>query len=220
MNGDMVPFLMFGGMAVLVVFVIVISSVMAKKRREALAAVAASMGFTFTPKGSDTGRQSLGNFPLLNRGRSRRMYNIMSGVAQGINVRIFDYRYTTGSGKNSHTYYQTVIAFETDSLNVPVFRLTPESVFHKIGTAFGMQDIDFDSHPEFSRRYLLKGEDEDGIRAMFTPSVLSFFEEHEKLCVEGNRQRLLVYRASRRVKPELWQSFLQEGFGILALFKA
>ncbi len=211
--------ILFVVVLVLVIAGIVASVISAKKRRETLAALAASMGFTFTPKGSKTGLQAMGSLPLFNKGHSRRTYNIMAGVAQGINVRIFDYRYTVGHGKNSHTYSQTAILFETETLNLPVFRLSPESVFHKIGSAFGMQDIDFDSHPEFSKRYLLKGENEAAIREIFTPGVLSFFEQHEKLSVEGDRHRLLVYRSSKKIKPELWQNFMTEGFGVFALFK-
>ena len=41
--------------------------------------------------------------------------------------------------------------------NVVDFEMRPENLLNKIGAALGRQDIDFDSNPEFSRRYLLRG---------------------------------------------------------------
>ena len=55
----------------------------------------------------------------------------------------FDYRYTTGSGKNSHTYRQTVVFFRSPEVDLPQFELKPQSFLHGIGKLFGYQDIDF-----------------------------------------------------------------------------
>jgi hypothetical protein len=46
---------------------------------------------------------------------------------------------------------------------MPHFALRPEKAWHKIGSWFGHQDIDFDSHPRFSSTYLLRGGDESAI---------------------------------------------------------
>ena len=48
----------------------------------------------------------------------------------------------------------------------------------KLCEMLGLKDIDFDSHPQFSKDYLLKGADEAAVRRCFHPAVLTFFEQH------------------------------------------
>src|SRR2546422_3151571 len=49
---------------------------------------------------------------------------------------------------------------------LPTFMLTPEDLRAKLAVLFGGQDVDFDDSPEFSRRYRLRGTDEDAVRAL------------------------------------------------------
>ena len=51
----------------------------------------------------------------------------------------------------------------------------PESVPYlaEMGAVLGHQDIDFASHPAFSRRYLLRGHDENAVRVLFTDVLLT-----------------------------------------------
>ncbi len=56
------------------------------------------------------------------------------------------------------------------------FSFDSESFFHKIRNIIGYKDIDFDTHPNFSKNYLLNGEDENAIRNVFNEGVLYFFE--------------------------------------------
>ena len=53
----------------------------------------------------------------------------------------------------------------------------------------------------------------------FNEEVLTFFEHQSGLSVEGNGQRLIFYRASKRVKPKEIRSFFKEGFRVVGLFK-
>jgi len=94
--------------------------------------------------------------------------------------------------------------------------LRPEGLMHKIGSLFGYQDIDFDSHPNFSKHYLLRGSDEEAIRELFDDDLLSFFETQEKVCVEADGHDLIIYRQRKRIEPDTVQEFLREGFGIFA----
>ena len=62
---------------------------------------------------------------------------------------MFACRYVTGGGKHTRVIRQTVIYFRSPQLHLPEFALRPENLFHKMGAAFGYQDIDFDSHRKF-----------------------------------------------------------------------
>ncbi|MEC9473853.1 MAG: hypothetical protein VX584_04130, partial [Actinomycetota bacterium] len=68
---------------------------------------------------------------------------------------------------------------DAEDLQLPTFVIRPENLFHKIGSTFGYQDIDFDAHPTFSKRYLLRGPDEEAIRNTFTDEFLSSYERHK-----------------------------------------
>jgi hypothetical protein len=123
---------------------------------------------------------------------------------------LFDYSYTSGTGKDRRTSEQTVGFFQSDALDLPEFVARPEDLFDKIGQVFGYQDIDLPMHPEFSRRYILRGADEHRIRDFFTPEVARFFEANPGLSVEAKFDRFILYRPGRRLPPEQWRDWLDK----------
>jgi len=192
-----------------------------QKRSEGLRRVAEEMGFEYAANGTADGlRAHYPGFHLFTQGRKPDVRNLLRGKAGGLEVAIFDYSYVTGSGKSRRTWRQTVLAFEINDVDLPGFSLRPEMWFHKIGQWFGYKDIDFESHPKFSRMYLLRsGEKEDDVRALFNDHVLEYYESHPNVCTEGCGGRLVYYRAQERVKPADVRLFLEEGFEVLALFR-
>jgi len=84
-------------------------------------------------------------------------------------------------------------------VRLPSFILRPENLFHKIGESFGYRDIDFDSHPVFSKQYLLRAADEQACRGLFTKGILDHYDQRAGLSTEGDGDSLLFYRASKRV---------------------
>lgn len=189
-----------------------------KKRREALQRVADELGFTFSPQAPGL-LAGFDGMHLFSQGHGKRLTNVLQGEANGLTVDVFDYAYTTGGGKNSHTHRQTVVCFHLPDRELPVFSLRPENVLHRIGTWFGYQDINFDDFPVFSKRYLLRGPDEPAIRGVFTPKVLTFYEGLTGVSTEGAGRTLIFYRDNRRVQPEQVRGFLEEGFAMLQVFR-
>ena len=94
-------------------------------------------------------QRSLGHFSLFARGHSRKVYNVMQGNVDDVDVTIMDYKYATNRGRHRNTTYQTVVLFRSDQLDLPQFTLRREHVFHKLAATFGHQDIDFDDYPTF-----------------------------------------------------------------------
>src|SRR2546423_7725946 len=160
----------------------------------------------------------LDNFALFNQGHSKRIKNFMYGEANGVKAALFDYIYVTGYGKNSQTHYQSVAYLEPPNLRAPYFSLRPEGFFTKFLTAFGYQDIDFGQRPEVSKKYLLRGQDEQGIRQAFNDQMLSFFERYEGTSVDAGNNQLFVFRAGSRCQPQEVQTQLALGLNILNLF--
>ena len=194
-----------------------IAHVIEKKRREALEELASKLECTFQKDGSVL-QAELKDYHLFKSGHSQKAFNVISSTKEGWDVAAFDYRYTIGSGKHQSTNDQTVVRVKTAGLDLAHFELRPESFLHKIGSAFGYQDIDFDDYPVFSKRYLLKGEDEEAVREAFTGPVLRFFEDFKDVCAEGKGDTLFVYRSSKRLKPEDIEEKIKEALSLLAAF--
>ena len=189
-----------------------------KKRTAEFQAVANDLGFEFSPNGDANLLQALGVFHLFSQGHSKAIKNLLRRKTEKLEVAIFDYNYTTGGGKSRHTWKQSVISFRFPGAPLPKFLLRPEGFWDKIGAWMGFQDIDFDDHPEFSSSYLLRGDDEQAVRRLFTAAILDYFTENRKLTTEGCGQALLFYRIEVRVQPQELRSFLEEGWKVLALF--
>jgi hypothetical protein len=201
------------GILALVAVIVVLALRAEKKRREALRQLAMTRGYTFKEKDPAF---SPGKFKIFNKGYGRKLYNIL----QKDEFTIFDYQYTVGGGRSSHTYSQTVALVSLKGVKLPQFVLYPEHIFHKIGNAFGYKDIDFDSNPVFSKKYFLKGENEGAIRGLFKVDVLNYFENTNfRGTIEAEGDKLIYYRTSRRVKPADIDTFVNEAKKIVELFK-
>ena len=110
------------------------------------------------------------------------------------------------------------MGFQSDLLDLPTFYLRPENFLDKIAGKLGFEDIDFDTSEEFSKSYLLKGEDEYSIRNIFNELVISFYETHKGICTEGKYNTLIYYQPNHRVKPEQIHDFMDLGYTIFDLF--
>lgn len=214
----MIALIVLGGIA-LIAIVIYIIWYYNRQRTKALKLMAESLNFTFAEKCDKSLMNTIGTFHLFSQGYSRRISNVLTGKFNLIPVTIMDYKYTTGGGKSSHTWYQTVLFIESDKLWLPRFVLRPENLFDKIGSVFGKKDINFETAPIFSKRYLLRGDDEQSIRSLFNEQVLEYYEQHPGVSTEGDGVKLIYYRTSKRIPPDRIQAFLQEGYDVFNLLK-
>lgn len=200
--------------------ILVFSFYYEKKRSQQLKEFADSHGFTFFPEGNQEMINSLQDFELFRRGRSKKIKNLMfKQPTDAIKQFLFDYRYTTGSGRNSTTHKYTILVYQSDLLELPAFYMRPENLFDKIGSKFGFEDIDFPAYKEFSKNYMLKGKNETAIRQFFGERIFRYFESEKKITVEGNLNTLIVYTTDRRKKPEDLHAFIIKGNQIFDLFK-
>jgi hypothetical protein len=191
-----------------------------RQRSDALRGVADEMGFEFRPDDDAVLTDWLARFHLFSQGRSRRLWNVLRGRTRDLDVAVFDYRYVIGSGKNSRTCRTSAVCFRTGDLDLPEFALRPEGFWNRLGVSlFGQQDVNFDTHPEFSKAFLLRGADEGALRELFTEPVLAHFEGQPGVSVEAAGGTLLFYRHDRRVEPADVRAFLTDGFAVLGLFR-
>ena len=198
---------------------IIRTNLLAAKRTREMSDVAHQLGFQFVPQGHDEFQQSLEEFHLATLGTRQKLSNLMHGRIERTDVAVFDYEYVIPSGKHSRTVPQTVIWLQRRGTKRTEFALRPESFWNAIGTWFGHGDINFESHPTFSHDYLLRGDDENAVRELFTDDVLTFYEQHSGLSTEGAGNKLLVYRDEILLTPEDIKSFLKEALQLLSLLE-
>ncbi|MGE5671959.1 MAG: hypothetical protein ACM31E_10970 [Fibrobacterota bacterium] len=188
-----------------------------QKRTASIEAAAKTLGFTFDKDTVHACTIASLPFKLFTTGHSKRTKNVMEQNGNDLSIAHFDYSYSIGSGKNKNIYNQTVTVFQSPKLNLPSFLMGPERFFHRIGDVLGFKDIDFDDEPEFSKIYLLKGNDEKAIRSFFDLSLLRFFKIRPGLSIETANNSLVVYNKSKRIKPDQINAVLKERIEIYTM---
>lgn len=212
--------LVIGGIILFVGAIIFFSHMYEKKQTEAMRAIADELSLSFHPDGDGLIQQTCQKMHLFDQGRRRKFRNMLTGDANNVSMAIFTYQYTTGGGKHQQTHSQTVIFFQATDLSLPEFEVRPEHVFHKIGKVFGYKDINFDSHPQFSKQYLLRGPNEDAIRNYFDLDRLDFIETlGKRISLEARHDHMIFYRPGKRIKPDAIREFMAEGFRVYSEFK-
>jgi len=154
---QVIPCIVVPAFIALAAAVIVFGILKARQRREAMARLAADLGFEYYADDPWGLAERYAMFDLFGRGHSRKASNVLCGELDGRAVVAFDYKYTTGSGKNQSTHhYQGVV------LGLPIvaagLRMRGETAFDRLASWVGWDDIDFESD-EFSRRYHVRSED-------------------------------------------------------------
>lgn len=184
----------------------------ARQRTRDLAAYARNAGFTFLSDGWHGPKlSSMYKTSLLQR-TSGSFSNVMIGRVGELNVGVFDYSY--GQGKSRVTL--TLVSFSQDA-ELPPFELRSENIFDKISDALMHEDINFDSNPEFSRRYRLRTPNKARIRTLFDPSLMNYFEQippDKKWHVEASGPSLIIYRGRMPAGAAEIPTLLNDGSAI------
>ena len=189
-----------------------------QKRTKGWEEIAQKPGMEFLGERNDV-LSRYGRMKAFQVGRSHRMKNVISVESGEVRILAGDFRYRTGSGKNSHTHHRTVCVLESSMMDVTHCSLRPErKLFDAIGQALGGQDIDFEEDPQFSKAFVLQGEDETAVRALFDPDIRAWFTERagrnfyfEAL---GNT---LVFHSGKRVAPSQAPELMDQAIQIMKL---
>jgi hypothetical protein len=141
------------------------------RRQKELAAFALQNGFSFVAHAGDHHEQ-FEAFEPFDNGHSRRSSNLIHGRRGSIEWEMFDYKYTTGSGKNKQTHHYGVILARIDVV-LSRMRIRPEGFFDKLAGFVGFDDIDFESD-EFSRRFHVSADDRKFAYDLIHPKMMEY----------------------------------------------
>ena len=177
--------------AVLILYAYVFS----KAHRRFMENFAKENNLTYASKadiGSVTGR-------LFSKGHSKHISNIVSGLYKEHPFRLFNYRYTVGSGKNSHTYKFTVYEIVFEKTKFPHILLHSKTMWSRYGSIdmWGSdKDIRVSLEEPFNEYFNLYVTQDYEIEALqiFTSSVLDFLKnEAHKFSIEFADNRVYIY---------------------------
>jgi hypothetical protein len=179
------------------------------RRSKALKEVAHQLGLTFEGEDwSHTNNAPQLETPLFACGANGEVQNIITGRCAGLDCSFFDYGYGVRRGST----HQTVAAFSQD-VWFPQFEIAPQDVLHRMGDVILHKEIHFESNPGLSRLFRVLSVDEEKVRELFAPALLSFIEgieERPKWHLEGSGRTLIIYRRGRKAEPGEFPKFVQD----------
>ena len=154
--------LVFVFVAILIVGIFVFAAWQAKKRREAMAALAGRLGMRFLP---DKNRYIDDEYRFLShmgKGSNRYAFNMIEGNWRDYDIRAFDYHYETYSSdskgrRQTHHHYFSFFILRLPK-RFPEITISPEGFFSKIAQFIGFEDIDFES-ADFSKSFCVRSGD-------------------------------------------------------------
>lgn len=168
----------------------------------------------------------LDQFYLTTVGLAPLLSGLKRGTRHGTKFAVFEYTHCLVEGdvgqNHSKPVCQTVAWLYRPGTQLLEFAVSPDSYWKKVNTDIlelfsRPRDIDFKSHPTFSKNYRLCGDDEGAIRRLFTTDLLNFYEQHPGLCTEVAGNKLLYYYSARHIDSADIQNFLKEAFRLLEL---
>lgn len=172
-NGDVLTDLMSGGVlpvaiVLIVVFGAAFGGVKGVRRRRAMQRVAAQRGWEY--RRSYPGMESRWNEKPFGTGRRRRSRDVLLGEVDGVRGVAFTYSYTTGSGKERHTYHLSVVSVAMP-WSLPRIDVMPESLVGSIAPGLRGGDVDIENET-FNRYYRVRAEDRRYAVAILHPRAV------------------------------------------------
>jgi len=207
-----IAFLLFAG------GVFFFSQVAEKKRREALAAFAASKRWRYSSAVDRNFPRTFHDFESIQQGSNRYARHVMSGSAEGVRLTFCEYHYETTSHNSkggSHTthHWHTLLILEP-RFPLKDLRVRPEGIFDKLATAFGGGDINFES-AEFSRRFHVSAPERSWAYAVIQPPVMELLLRQPRIELAMNK-RCLMLKDNRGLEISRLPGMLHTGTEILA----
>jgi len=139
--------------------------------------------------------QEMDELPSFGYFKTRNIDKV-SNVLSNEDCTIFDVQFSEGALIAKQVIKATMLHIHTLK-PIPSFTLDKEGIFEYILDFAGYTDIDFDEHPDFSRRFYLAGKNEEKIRDFFKDELILFLESNKQYHIEANKNGLLIIGKGR-----------------------
>lgn len=175
----------------------------ASPREERIKQIAANNNWLYTRE-EQVDTSELVEFDFFRSRPLESKHNVLSGAFEsGVDWEISDLVFDEGAMMSKEVYRTTVQLLHLPREITP-FVLDSEGIFDKLFDRVlaisGQKDIDFKDYPVFSNKIRLTGEDEEGIRKLFSPEFIRFLESEEVYHIECNGEALIIFKSLRVAK--------------------
>jgi MFS superfamily sulfate permease-like transporter len=170
-----------------------------------------------------TSNRDLHGFPMFAHPQAQSESDKMIGRFGKSSFELVDLHCSSGFGaeRSGGTLTALFVKPSQGTAALPVFVLEQERFLDDLVTMGNMKDIDFSTHPDFSKRWLLRGPDESAIRAFFGESLLRYLETVDKvgLSVHCDGMHLLIQMGERSLSVQEAEQLLGYGKAIASAAK-
>lgn len=175
----------------LVAVVIIYGVIQSAKRRKDMEALAPQVEMEFAPYDPFDLPAKHADMLAFSKGHSRRAYNTLYTKKDGHRIVVTDYKYTEGSGKNSHTYYETYCIMDTDR-QFARLQIRPENFLDTVASWVGFDDIDFESS-EFNDAFYVRCDDKKFAYEIIHPQMMQYLLGYRGLHLEMAGKSVLAH---------------------------
>ena len=193
----------FVGFILFAVVAAVIGYQQSKRRREAMAAFAASRGWTYVPE-DDALVHRFSGIPF-GQGHGRRAQNVLLGTHDGRPMVAFDYEYrtTSGSGKNRRTttHHYSVLVIHAGAV-FPNLSVTPQNIVSGFFGRVFNSDIELESE-DFNRAFLVSADDRKFASDVLHPQLMEILLRWTEVGWRFERDSMISVRSGHHDLAEV-----------------
>ena len=164
------------------------------ERREALQ----KLNFRFTTKIDAEKSEQLDSVLSIQKLQGYSKKSLASGVYRDHPVQLLNLESIYFNGNIAVQIRQTVGLIPLNQ-SVPKMIITPKNVLHGLGELFGSKSLSFPTHPDFSRKYTVKGRQLELIEDFMTPQILEFFEARPGIFWAVSKNTLLYFNSQKEL---------------------
>jgi hypothetical protein len=129
-----------------------------------------------------------------------------------------NYHVTLGSNNNRPPVQLTVAAFDLASKPLPVFEARggrQDRVTRLLDKALADKVIDFPAGPDFTRGFLVVGDDAQAVRRLLGPEARSYLTQRTGWMLRSNGRWLLMCRLNKRPDPRDYRAFVDKALEVM-----
>ncbi len=194
-----------------------IGNTITDKREILISEYAKSKGYLYVEDIEDYSNWQF--YALSIRKRIVSIKNILSFNEGHINYNVADMTVQEGAMTTAERDSVTVVKM-SGIKGVPNFYMHKTYLTDKIKESFGNEDINFESHPKFSDKFVLRTDkQEKEVREFFTPELLTYFEQFDDCYFSGNGKDLVFHMGDKLLSVEEIEDLINNAKQIISKLK-
>ena len=145
--------------------------------------------------------------------------NVIKGTINGFDFSLFDFT-SEKYKQDQELSNQTVVYLELKDASLPKFSLRPKIPSETTKNVFGAKKLNLNLGVDFSKKYVLEGEDMKNAMTMFNFNKLNLFGNGiTEPIFESNGISAIVFDAGELSDPEDLKSFAEKAIELIIQFK-